>query len=133
MVKMGITSIRGTDMKEETKETIDYAVKKLDNFFGKVVAEGGELTNEFVAYALLELHIYFAIACIVTVVGICCLSLLYICRDWEIDTFGEGMIPITIVSIMLSIGGIIAIMINGYDMYMASKFPLMWVISNKVM
>ena len=120
-------------MKEETKETIDYAVTKLDSFFGKVVAEGGELTNEFVEYALLELHIYFAIACIVAVVGICCLSLLYICRDWAIDTFGEGIIPISIISIMLSIGGIIAIMINGYHMYMASKFPLMWVIANKVM
>ena len=120
-------------MKEETKETIDYAVNKLDSFFGKVVAEGGELTNEFVEYALLELHIYFAISCIVTVVGVCCVSLLHIWRNWAIDTFGEGMIPITIVSIMLVMGGIIATIVNGYDMYMSSQYPLMWVISNKVM
>ena len=120
-------------MKEETKETIDYAVKKLDSFFGKVVAEGGELTNEFVAYTLLELHICFAIACIGAAVGLCCLAFLYRYRDWVVNISGEGMIPITIVSIMFTIGCIIGIMVNGYSMYMSSQYPLMWVISTKVM
>ena len=121
-------------MKEETKETIDYAVTKLDNFFGKVVAEGGELTNEFVAYALLELHINFAIACIVTMIGICCLLFVCIRHQWVTDKLDEGVVIIAgTVLIIGTAGGFIGVLVNGYDMYMSSQYPLMWVISNKVM
>lgn len=120
-------------MKEETKETIDYAAKKLDTFFAKVVTEGGELTSEFVEYALLELHIGFAIAVMLTIVSVCCLIFLYMHQEWVISKLGDAIIPVTIVSVAFMVGGTLGVLINGYDIYMSSKFPLMWVISNKVM
>ena len=120
-------------MKDETKETIDYAVQKLDSFFGKVVAEGGELTNEFVEYALLELHINFAIGLMVAVAGICCLLFIVIWKEWVVNKLGDGITIATIMSAAFAMGGTLGTLINSYDMYMASKFPLMWVISNKVM
>lgn len=120
-------------MEEGTKETIDYAVKKLDSFFGKVVAEGGELTNDLVAYALLEIHINFAVACLTSLSGLCGLLFIYMWREWLADKLDDGIIIVAIISAAFAIGGFIGVLVNGYDMYMASKFPLMWVISNKVM
>lgn len=119
-------------MKDETKEMIDYAVNKLDTFFSEVVVEGGELTTAFVEYAILEIHINFILSCIITVAGMCWILLTYLFNKWLVDKLGDGATILFIISVgSVTVGGI-AMMVNGYHMYMASQYPLMWTISNKV-
>ena len=65
--------------------------------------------------------------------GTCSLLFVCLCRKWVAAKLGDGIIVATIVSAAFAIGGTIGTLINSYDMYMASKFPLMWVIANKVM
>ena len=120
-------------MTNETKETIDYASSKLDNFFNKVVTDGSELTNEFVAYSILELQITFIAVIVCFIIGTVSLAFLYIKQELVKGKIGDGIIVATVVSLFFVIVGLVGICANTYSIYMASKYPLMWVISNKIM
>ncbi len=110
------------------KETVDYAMAKLNDVFQSIKPDAMELGSEYVQYAVMKQTIEAFIFMVVLGIGAMLALITYKCWDGlDFDEYFTHLVLVIITGIMCILG-VAGSIIEGYQAVLANQFPLRWTI-----
>lgn len=111
------------------KETVDYALQRLNEAFQSIKPDALELGSEYVNYVVWKATVEAALLMILLLLMIP-IVLFFIWKKKK-DSYGEWEIGIVISSVLMLFLSI-TVMIASYSAILADKFPLMYTIESLI-